>query len=393
MLIKNNKIINEGIKTRRYIHENPEISYKEHNTFKYLLNQIKNIRDIEINDSLKPTLLATLPLNKNGHTVAFRADIDALELTEETNLSFKSKNKGVMHACMHDMHTATLLTLLKHVAEQRNSINNIKKIKFIFQSAEENPMRGGGAIHVANSGFLDDVDYFFANHFDSSTPIGEIISTTRPMTSNHDVFDIHLKGAGGHGSRPEQTCDVIPTAGEMILALQTLISRKMDPFHPIVLSITDIHAGEGTYNIIPSTLHMRGTLRTMYKADRDKAHIEIEKMITHIGKAHNTKTEYVPTFGYPSVTNHSDCVEIIKKSMADELTFKERIFGMAGEDVAFLIQRTKKSCGALFLTGVADKNIPTSCFPLHNPKLEGNEKAMINALSVFLNILDNIDKI
>ncbi|MCP4179812.1 MAG: amidohydrolase [bacterium] len=393
MLIKNKVIIENGIEARRYIHENPEISYEEYNTYKYLLDKIENIENIEIDNSLKPTLLATLPLNRHGITVAFRADIDALELTEETELPFKSKNSGVMHACMHDMHAATLLMLLNHVADQRKSIKNIKKIKFIFQSAEENPMRGGGAIHVINSGFLDDVDYFFANHFDSSSPIDEIVSTTQPMTSNHDVFDIYLEGVGGHGSRPEQTCDVIPVASEIILALQTLVSRKTDPFHPLVLSITDIHAGEGTYNIIPGKLHMRGTLRTMYKADRENSHIEIKKMLSHIGSAHNIKAKYVPTFGYPSVVNHLDCVEIIKKSIPDKLKFKDRIFGMAGEDVAFIIQKTKKSRGALFLTGVADENIPGSSFPLHNPKLEGNEQAMENALSVFLNILNMIDTV
>ena len=238
-----------------------------------------------------------------------------------------------------------------------------------------------------------DVDYFFANHFDSSVPIGEILTTIRPMTSNHDVFDIYLEGVGGHGSRPEQTCDVIPVACEIIQALQTLISRKTDPFHPIVLSITDIHAGEGTYNIIPGTLNMRGTLRTMYKKDRENSHTEIKKMISHIGSAHDIKTEYVPTFGYPSVLNHLDCFEIIKRAVPDKFKFKDRIFGMAGEDVAFLIKKTKKSRGALFLTGTADINIPGSCFPLHNSKLEGNEKAMEIALSVFLNILNIVDTI
>ncbi len=292
---------------------------------------------------------------------------------------------------MPDMHTATLLMLLKHVGEQSKNIKNIKNIKFIFQSAEENPMLGGGAIRVSESGFLDDVDYFFATYFDSSTPIGEIVSSTRPMTSNHDIFDIFLEGVGGHGSRPEQTCDVIPVASQIILALQTLASRKTDPFHPFVLSITDIHAGEGTYNIIPGTLHMRGTLRTMFRIDRENSHTEIERIVSHIGSAHNVKTKYAPTFGYPSVVNHMDCVEILKKSIPDEIKFKDDIFGMAGEDVAFLIQKTKNSRGALFITGVADKNIPGSCLPLHNPGLEGNEKAMENALEIFLNILNFID--
>lgn len=334
------------IEIRRKIHENPELSYKEFNTSALVESFLKNLGIQVIKGVGLPTaVVGIIDSGKPGNTVALRADMDALPVEEATDLPFKSKNNGIMHACGHDSHVAMLLgasiLIKKYLTKGR--------IKLLFQPAEEDGGLGG-AKPMIDAGVMDDVDYVFGLHISSAYPVGTFALRKGPIMATPDSFKIIIHGKGGHGSAPQETIDPIFISAQIILALQGIRSRIIDPRQPFVLSVTSVHSGTKD-NIIPDDAIMEGTIRSLDESTRGKAIEYTKKIVDSICSAFNASCEvefmkdvYPLTVNDPNVTEK--VIQILKKIEGTKTIETEPILG--AEDFSRFLQ---KAPGTYFFLG------------------------------------------
>ena len=297
------KYEDETITLRRKIHENPELSHKEYETSnmveEYLLNlgiQVKRIGETGV--------LGIINGKGKGKTILLRADMDALPIDEETDLSFKSKNKGVMHACGHDVHTANLLVVSKILSEFKDKWNGT--VKLIFQPAEE---RGGGAKEMIDSGVLDNpkVDFAMALHI---MPIesGEMLINSGNITAYSDGFKLNVLGKKAHTRKPEEGIDAINIAAHIIVSLNSIMSKNISPFDRATFSIGKISGGVAS-NIVANSVELKGMMRSLDSDARDIMKEKIEKMSKGIAESFGGHCEFIFNEGYPSVYNDSESTE------------------------------------------------------------------------------------
>src|SRR5699024_6154782 len=248
----------EMVDIRRHLHKNPELSFEEKNTAKYIANFHKELgHDIRENVGGNG-VVATLHGGKTGPTVALRADFDALPIQEENDVPYKSQVDGVMHACGHDGHTASLLGLARVLNNMKESIQGT--VVFLHQHAEEIPP--GGAKSMIEDGCLDGVDVVFGTHLQSQVPYGKVQYRSGAIQAAPDKFAIKIQGKGGHGAMPHETKDSIVVAGQLIGNLQQIVSRRINPLDSAVVSISSIEA-VNSYNVIADSVEMSGTVRTL----------------------------------------------------------------------------------------------------------------------------------
>src|SRR5690625_265822 len=250
-------IYDEIVEVRRYLHKHPELANEEYNTSKFIADYHKKIGHKVRVDVGGNGVLAYLKGEKPGPTVALRADFDALPIQEETDVPFKSINDGVMHACGHDGHTASLLGLAKVLNGMKQDIKGT--VVFIHQHAEE--LFPGGAKPMIEDGCLDGVDVIFGIHLQPQHLLGEVLYHTGASHAAADSFTIKIKGKGGHGARPHETKDSIVVAGQLINNLQQIVSRRVSPLDNAVLSIGSIEA-KTPMNVIADVVTLAGTVRT-----------------------------------------------------------------------------------------------------------------------------------
>ncbi len=249
----------EIIKTRRTVHQHPELAYHEVATAKLVAERLESL-GIDVKTKVGGTgVLGTLKGSKKGRVVALRADMDGLPVQEMSDVDFRSKNNGVMHACGHDTHVAMLLGAARILAEHRGELYGT--VKFLFQPAEEHGGRGG-AMPMIQDGVMNDpkVDYVFGLHIDSGRKSGEIGFREGAIAAAPDTFKVKIIGRGGHGSAPHETVDPIYVAAHVILALQGVSSRMINPVRPFVISVGAFHSGTKE-NIIPDEAVLDGTIR------------------------------------------------------------------------------------------------------------------------------------
>jgi len=366
----------EMVEIRRHLHQHPELSFEEVETPK-LIAQFHEKLGHEVRTNVGGRgVVATLRGGRPGPTVALRADFDALPIQEENDVPYKSKVDGVMHACGHDGHTASLLGLAK-------SLNQIKEdlqgnVVFIHQHAEELPP--GGAIAMIEDGCLDGVDVIFGTHLWATSPLGEIGYRTGPFMAAPDRFDIKIQGYGGHGSQPELTKDSIVIAGQLIGNLQQIVSRRVGPLDTAVVSVCSIEA-KNPYNIIADSVSMTGTVRTFKEDIRSFVEKEIERVTRGTCLVSDADYSYTYTRGYPATVNHKEETEFLAQvaemAPAVELV-KEYAPLMGGEDFSYYLQHVK---GTFFFTG-AEKAGRTSSYPHHHPKFDIDERALLIAAQV-----------
>ncbi|ANB61049.1 M20 family metallopeptidase [Anoxybacteroides amylolyticum] len=363
----------EMVAIRRYLHQHPELSFQEYNTAKYIVDYYKtlgvSVRERVGGNGVVAKIVGASP----GKTVALRADFDALPIQDEKDVPYKSTVPGVMHACGHDGHTATLLVLAKAFYDIKDELSGT--VVFIHQHAEE--YAPGGAIGMIEDGCLDDVDVIFGTHLWATEPTGTIQYRTGPIMAAADRFEIKIQGKGGHGAQPHKTKDAIVVAAQLVLALQQIVSRRVNPLQPAVLSIGSFIA-DNAFNVIADTAKLVGTVRTFDEALRDEIAQEIEKITTGICLAADCSYEYTYTKGYPPVVNHSEETNFIvdiAKQLPEVTTIEETEPHMGGEDFAYYLQNVK---GSFFFTGAKAANI-TSPYPHHHPKFDFDEKAMLIA--------------
>lgn len=329
---------NEVIAIRRHIHANPELSYQEYNTAKYVATQLQSI-------NVAPEEIATTGLvakiegkNPARKTVALRADMDALPIAETNNISYKSTNEGVMHACGHDVHTSSLIGTAKILSSLKNEFEGT--VKLLFQPGEEkNP---GGASYMIRDGALENPRpaSIIGQHVFPLLPVGKIGFREGMYMASADEIYLRVIGKGGHGASPDLAIDPIVIASHIIIALQQIISRNANPRQPTVLTFGNI-VGKGATNIIPDEVNIAGTFRAMNEEWRSAALEKIKKMAENIAEGMGGRCEVNISHGYPYLENNPTLTKRIRNA-AEEYVGKENVVDiditLGAEDFAYYSQ-------------------------------------------------------
>ena len=362
----------EFITIRNHLHAHPELSYKEFETSAFIQEKLSEF-NIEYKVLAATGVVAMIQGNNPGKKIiALRADMDALPITEENNIDYKSKNEGIMHACGHDVHTTCLLGAAKILNEIKNEFEGT--IKLIFQPGEEkNP---GGASLMIKEGVLKEPEpqAIFALHVHPGLEVGKLSFRSGMVMASADEIYITIKGKGGHAASPHLTTDTILIASHLIIALQQLISRHNDPFNPSVLSITSVQGGHTT-NVIPSEVKLMGTFRAMNEDWRFKAHDLIKKQCIELVQSMGGEIDINIDVGYPFVLNDEELTDNAKKNAGEYLgkeNIEETELRMGAEDFAYY---SHKIPACFFRLGVGNisKGITAG---VHTPKFNIDEDAI-----------------
>ncbi len=368
----------EFIRVRHHLHAHPELSYKEFETSKYVQGKL---REYGINFEVMATTGVMGMIkgkNPDKKTIALRADMDALPITEKNEVEYRSQNEGVMHACGHDVHTTCLLGAAKILNELKNEWEGT--IKLIFQPGEEkNP---GGASLLIKEGVLENPkpESIFALHVHPGIEVGKLSFRGGMVMASADEIYITVKGKGGHAAAPQLTTDTIFAASQLVINLQQLVSRMNDPFNPCVLTITSFQGGNAT-NVIPSEVNLMGTFRAMNEEWRFRAHDLIKNICVQTGKISGAQIEVKIDVGYPFVINNMELTHKAKLK-AIEFAGKDQVeeteMRMGAEDFAFY-SHLIPAC--FFRLGVGNKknNILSG---VHTPTFNIDEGAIENGMGI-----------
>ncbi|MEY2191666.1 M20 family metallopeptidase [Neobacillus sp. BF23-41] len=363
----------EMVALRRYMHQHPELSFKEYNTAKFIQSFYEKLQ-IEVRVNVGGNgVVARVYGKKPGKTVALRADFDALPIQDEKEVPYKSLVPGVMHACGHDGHTATLLVLAKTINDLKEDLEGT--YVFIHQHAEE--YAPGGAISMIEDGCLDGVDVIFGTHLWASEPTGTIQYRTGPIMAAADRFEIDIQGKGGHGAQPHKTVDAIVIASQLVLNLQQIVSRRINPIDSAVVTIGSFTA-QNAFNVIADKAHLIGTVRTFNDSVRQFIEDEMERIIAGTCSMSGSSYEFRFDRGYPAVVNHEKETAFLTscaQKVAEVTTIEESEPQMGGEDFAYYLQNVP---GTFFFTGAKPVGSETG-YPHHHPKFDIDEKAMLIA--------------
>ena len=334
------ELTSEMTEWRHYLHEHPETAFEEYHTSDFVAEKLKSF-GLEVSRGMAKTgVVATLSkgVPKSNQAIAFRADMDALDMEEKNKISYRSKNKGKMHACGHDGHMTMLLGAAKVLSES-NAFKGT--IHFIFQPAEEN--EGGGGVMVKEGLFEQfPAERIFGMHNFPAVPAGMFGMCVGPMMAAYDVFDINITGVGGHAAMPHLTRDPVITASTIISQLQTLVSRNTHPLDSAVLSVTEIHGGTA-YNIIPDNVIIRGTTRHFNPNVQKLIQTGMEETITGVAKATGTKAELIYEKRYPALVNTEletkQALEVASSLVGESKVIPDLRPIMGSEDFAFMLQK------------------------------------------------------
>lgn len=350
-------------------HRYPELSNEEFETTKKIKELLGQV-DIEVLDlPLKTGLVAQVKGNPNGPVVAIRCDIDALPIIEETSLSYKSLSNGKMHACGHDFHTAVVLGAAYLVKKYQGSL--IGTVKFIFQPGEES---GDGAQKILATGVLDDVDAIFGIHNVSDYEVGVMGLKEGAMTAAVDRFEIKITGVGSHAAKPEKSVDPIIISTNIINALQTIVSRNISPTDKALLSVTHVESGN-TWNVIPETAYIEGTVRTLDEHTRELIPERMKALVEGIAKSYGGNAELIWHSGSPATKNDEEWTNFASKlGRIMGYDVKRITMGLEGEDFAYY----QKEIPGVFIvvgTGISEAH--------HHPEYTVDEKAIIKCSRYF----------
>eukprot|EP00796_Vickermania_ingenoplastis_P009381 gene9381-6600_t len=311
------------VRWRRHIHANPDLSYEEGPTADYIESELRAMDPaglLEIRRLLPTAVVADLRGGGGeGPLIALRSDHDALPLNEETDEPFKSTKPGVMHACGHDSHTAMLLSAVMLLLGEVDRLRG--GVRFIFQHAEENPKYGGGAKQLIDAGVLDGVKMIFGIHVCllKETPTGTVMIREGPIMSSADSYDIILTGPGGHASQPHCTVDLMAVAGHVLTSLQTMVTRRLPASLAPVLTICSAETSTSAYNVIPTSVKLRGTLRCIDKVVRTKAKELMVEVVKGMSDAFGATGEVIINGELPVAFNDAEAFAISHKILKEML--------------------------------------------------------------------------
>jgi amidohydrolase len=369
----------EVIGWRRHLHHNPEVSYHEDETSQFVYETLESFGDLELSRPTKTSVVARLVGAGPGRTLAIRADMDALPIQEENDFEFASQNPGAMHACGHDGHTAMLLGTAKVLSGMRDRIRG--EVRFLFQHAEE--LSPGGGEELVEAGVMDGVDAVIGAHLWAKLPVGKIGVTYGPMMAAPDIFEVTIKGKGGHAAMPHQVVDSIAIGAQVVTNLQHVVSRETDPIDDVVVSVSKFSGGT-THNVIPGTVEMVGTIRTLDPDVRERVPELMERVIKGVTEAHGASYEFRYKPGYRPVINDEEVTREIEETVKDafgEETLEIMPPNMGGEDFSAYQQRAP---GTFFYVGAGNEE-KGIVHPHHHPHFTIDEDALGYGVKMFVN--------
>jgi len=364
---------------RRHIHANPELSFQEYKTAEFIATTLKGY-GLSVQEHIAHTglMVQIEGQNPTKRIIALRGDIDALPIQEANNISYKSTVNGVMHACGHDVHTASLIGTALILNQVKDAFEGT--IKLIFQPGEEKSP--GGAISMIQAGVLKNptTAVILAQHVSSDIPAGKIGFTIGPVMANTNEIYITINGKGGHAACPHKAVDPILIAAHIIVALQQIVSRNIDPLSPCVLSICKIMAGDAT-NVIPEVAYLAGTVRTTNEELRQKAKKHITQLSQSIAEGMGGSCEVNILEGYPATYNDpiltKRTIQAAKEYMGAE-NIQSVDMCMAGEDFAYYAQEIP---GCFYFLGIQNKSMGIDSF-VHTPTFNIDEDSLAIALGL-----------
>jgi amidohydrolase len=354
------------VEWRRDFHRHPELAFEEKRTSDVVRKFLESL-GIEVRTCGRTGLRGVLRGGKSGRTVGLRADMDALPVAEIADHDYASSNPGVMHACGHDGHMAILMGAAKILAARRATLPGT--VVFLFQPSEEKPP--GGARVMIEEGALDGVDSVFGLHLWQPKPTGIVGLRTGAMMAQADNFEVVIEGRGGHASQPNVTVDPVVVASHVVIAAQTIVSRYTDPLQPVVVSFTTMDGGR-VHNIIPDSVKMTGTVRTLDPETQRVVKQRLGEICEATCRLFGATAEFTYIEGYPPVINDAASVDLVARVAARELgagSVETIAPIMGGEDFAYYLQDVP---GAFALLGMGD-NQP---HPHHSARFDIDEKVL-----------------
>ncbi|MGB4658850.1 MAG: amidohydrolase [Mobilitalea sp.] len=345
-----------------WFHEHPELAYEEYETTKKISAVLREAGIEVINLDLKTGLVAKIQGDFEGPVIALRSDIDALPIQEETELPYSSRTPGVMHACGHDFHLTSMLGAAKLLQNRKQDIHGT--VKIIFQPAEEAP---GGAKKIIETGVLEDVKLFWGIHTTPGIKVGTIGIRKGAVMAAVDRFSISIQGKGSHAAQPDQGIDSIVVASAIVQAVQTIISRNLNPFSSGLVSITHIESGN-TWNVLPDKAFMEGTIRTMDSLGRELIQARMETIVHKTAELYGAEATLSWFPGAPAVINDGELCEFAEKvALQQGLLVREAEKSLGGEDFSFYLEEKK---GAFLRIGTGGD------YPIHHSKFTADPHAL-----------------
>jgi len=378
------EIKEEIVELRHYFHRNPELSWKEKETTARIRSILEDLGYQNIKTGFGGTesgVTAELNPEKDGACIALRADIDALPIEEDNEVEYRSKNKGVMHACGHDAHAAMLIGVARILADIKDEIPG--KVKMIFQPAEEAGINSGGQIMV-KEGVLEGVDAIAGMHIWANVPSGKVGFRAGPIMASADIWEINVKGQGGHGSMPQNAVDPTIAAATLISTMQTVVSREIDPQETVVLSIGHIEAGNAP-NVIPETAKLTGNVRTTNRETREIVPAKMERIMQGVCSALRCEGQLEFTNIYPVTVNDPDMTEVARAvavEMYGSETAEEAPLMLGSEDFSYYEEKVP---GTFFLLGCgnADKGTDNQH---HSPRFNVDDDVLDKGMAIMAGI-------
>jgi amidohydrolase len=365
---------------RRDLHENPEILFETHRTSALVADKLREFGCDEIVTGIGRTGVVGVikgKTNKSCKTIGLRADMDALPIHEQTGLEYASKTPGAMHACGHDGHTAMLLGAAKYLSETRNFDGTAV---VIFQPAEEG---GGGGREMCEDGMMDQfgIQEVYGMHNWPGYPVGQFAIRPGAFFAATDQFDITLEGKGGHAAKPQETVDTTIMAAQLVLALQTIVSRNADPVEQVVVSVTSFETSSNAFNVIPQQVNLKGTVRTMSAGMRELAEKRIKELTAGMTATFGGAGDVKYFRGYPVMINHDEQTEFaadIARKVSGQCENAPLVMG--GEDFAFMLEERP---GAYILVGNGDTA------SVHHPEYNFTDDAIPAGCSWWAEIIES----
>ncbi len=351
---------------RQDIHCNPELMFDVHRTAALVAEKLREFGVDEVVEGIGRTGVVGLIKGRGeGRTIGLRADMDALPIEETTNLPYSSKVSGKMHACGHDGHTAMLLGAAKYLAETRNFSGHVA---VIFQPAEEG---GGGGREMVEDGMMErfNIEQVFGMHNMPGTPMGNFGVRPGAMMAATDTFDIEVEGRGGHAAMPHEAIDTTVAAASIVMALQSIVSRNVDPLKSAVVSVTTFHTESQAYNVLPQTAELKGTVRTLMPDVRELVEARLKDVVQHAAQVYGARATVRYTRGYPvtvnAVAETAFAVGVASGVVGSEQVSSDAPPVMGGEDFSYMLEARP---GAFVFIGNGDSAA------LHNPAYNFNDE-------------------
>jgi amidohydrolase len=374
------RVMPDAIELRRRIHTQPELGLQLPVTQAAVLDALDGMGLTVRTGHNVSSVVADLEGPADGPTVLLRADMDALPMPEDTGLEYASTVAGAMHACGHDAHVAMLVGAANVLAANRDALRGT--VRFAFQPGEEG---FGGARHMIDEGVLDEphVDAAFALHVAPNLPSGSVWTRGGALMASADVLDICITGKGGHASSPYLAKDPIPVAAEIVQTLQTFVTRRIDTFDPVVITITYLRAGTTT-NVIPEDAYLRGTLRAVSSGGRERALAGIERVVTGLAAASDMRADFTVEPGYPPTVNDTRvadlAIEAATELLGDGNTGRMPSPIMGAEDFSYVLEQRP---GAMAFLGVCPRDVrPPEAHACHSNRMTIDEDAMRTGIAV-----------